>query len=211
MNLFTIVFLTFHSYGYKACMFEYTAATPSPSAAPTTTAPSAAPTTIAPSAAPTTTAPSTAPTVNVCPLMVAKVKVQSLTGLPIEMREVRVFSSDVNVAIGKNATQSSDLDGSHVASKAVDGKWGSWSSASPDTCSAPAWWELDLGEPLPVEKVIFVNRKCNDDVNCSCKLSHAAVALIDDQGKVVTSVTTKDTCGKGWIVRKFPASAANCV
>ena len=125
------------------------------------------------------------------------------------MREVRVYSSDVNVAIGKNATQSSDLDGSRVASKAVDGKWGSWSSAGTDTCSA--WWELDLGEPLPVEKFVIVNKKCNDDVECSCKLSHAAVALIDDQGKVVTSVTTKDTCGKGWVVRNFPASAVNCV
>ena len=125
------------------------------------------------------------------------------------MREVRVYSSDINVAIGKNATQSSDLNGLTVASKAVDGKWKSWSSTGTDICSA--WWELDLGEPLPVEKFVIVNKKCNDDVECSCKLSHAAVALIDDQGKVVTSVTTKDTCGKGWVVRNFPASAVNCV
>ena len=142
--------------------------------------------------------------------MVAKVKVvQSLTGLPIEMHEVRVFSSDVNVAIGKNATQSSDLDGSSVASEAVDGKRGSWSSTGTDTCSA--WWELDLREPLPVEKVTIVNQKCDDDVNCSCKLSHAAVGLFDDPGKVVTSYTTEDTCGKGWIVHNFSASAANCM
>eukprot|EP00956_Cyclotella_meneghiniana_P035661 scaffold116902_cov58-Cyclotella_meneghiniana.AAC.4 len=125
------------------------------------------------------------------------------------MREVRVFSSGVNVAVGKPATQSSDLDGLRVASKAVDGKWGSWSSTgAEDTCSL--WWELDLEDILPVEKVIIVNRKCNDDATCSCKLSHAVVSLIDDQGKTVRAFTTHDTCGKGWIVRNFPASAANC-
>jgi hypothetical protein len=146
--------------------------------------------------------------------MVSKVKVQSLTGLPIEMREVRVFSSDAdNVAIDKNATQSSDLNDSSDASKAVDGKWGSWSSTGTDTCSAScsAWWELDLGAPFPVEKVIIVNRKCNDDVSCSCKLSHATMGLFDDKGNVVQVKNLQDTCGKGWIVRKFPASAANCV
>ena len=115
----------------------------------------------------------------------------------------------INIPSFNCQTWSSDLDGLRVASKAVDGKWGSWSSAGTDTCSA--WWELDLGESLPVEKVIIVNRKCNDDANCSCKLSHAAVSLIDDQGNTAAAFTTKDTCGKGWIVRKFPTSAANCV
>ena len=125
------------------------------------------------------------------------------------MREVRVFSSEVNVAIGKNATQSSDLNDSGIASKAVDGEWGSLSSTGTDTCST--WWELDLGEPFPVEKVIIVNRKCNDDVSCSCKLSHAAMVLFDDQGNVVQAKNLQDTCDKGWIVRKFPASAAYCM
>ena len=125
------------------------------------------------------------------------------------MREVRVFASGENVAIGKNATQSSDLNNSSIASKAVDGKWGSWSSTGTDTGSA--WWELDLEDPFAVEKVIIVNRKCNDDVSCSCKLSHAAMVLFDDQGNVVQIKNLQDTCGKGWIVRNFPMSAANCV
>eukprot|EP00956_Cyclotella_meneghiniana_P022912 scaffold43851_cov40-Cyclotella_meneghiniana.AAC.5 len=182
--------------------------TPSPSATPVTSSPTAAPVTPSPSVAPVTSSPTGAP-VKLCPLKVSKVKVQSLSGLPIEMREVRVFSSGVNVAIGKNATQSSDLNDSSDASKAVDGKWRSWSSTGTDTGSA--WWELDLGEPLPVEKVIIVNRKCNDNVSCSCKLSHAAMVLFDDQGNVVQAKNLQDTCVKGWIVRNFPASAANCV
>ena len=208
MNVITIVFLSQYSNGNDLCQ-GHRGQFIAPSAAPSVSlSPSVAPL-AAPSAAPSVSlSPSAAPTV-VCPLAVAKVKVQSLTGLSIEMREVRVYSSDVNVAIRKNATQSSDLDGSRVASKAVDGKWGSWSSTGTDTGSS--WWELDLGEPLPVEKVVIVNRKCNDDATCSCKLSHAAVGLFDDQGNVVKSFFTKDTCGKGWIVRKFPTSAAYCV
>ena len=140
--------------------------------------------------------------------MAAKVKIQSVSGLPIVIREVRVFSNGTNVAIDKSTTQSSDLNDLSVASKAVDNKWGSWSSTGTDLS---AWWELDLGELLPVEKIIIVNRKCSDDANCSCNLSHAAITLFDNQGKIVSSKTTKDTCGKGWIVRNFPSSAAYCV
>jgi len=154
-----------------------------------------------------TLAPSNSPT-KTCPTIASKVKIQSVSGLPIQMREVRVFSSGVNVAIGRNATQSSDLNGSSIASKSVDDKWGSWSSTGTDGW---LWWELDLGEPLPVEKVIIVNRKCHDDATCSCKLSYAALSLFDNQGKLVASKNTQNTCGKGWIVRKFPQSAANCV
>ena len=120
-------------------------------------------------------------------LMTAKVKIQFLTGLPNKPREVRVFLSNDNVAIDKNATQSSNLnEDSHIASKAVDDKWRSWSST--DTSDLSVWWELDLGETLPVEKVI------SDNPNCSCKLSHAAISMFDDQGKLVASKTTKDTC-----------------
>ena len=200
MNLITKVFISLHSHGEDICKYYYAATGEYlVTAAPTTLSPTAAPVTSAPSAAPTTT----------CPLMAAKVKVQSLTGLPIQMREVRVFSSDINVATGKNATQSSDLDSSLDASKAVDGKWRSWSSTGPDSCSG--WWELDLGELLPVEKVIIVNRKCSDSEKCSCKLSHASIVLFDDEGEVVAIKNTRDTCEKGWIVSKFPASAAHCV
>ena len=211
MNLITMFFVSLHSVGDSLCQ-NYYAGTGQykVTAAPVTSSPTALP----PSAAPITASPSAAPVVS-CPLMAAKVKVQSLTGLPIQMREVRVYSSDINVAIGKNATQSSDLDSSLDASKALDSSWGSWSSTSPwsstgtDTCSG--WWEVDLGESLPVEKVIIVNRKCNDSENCSCKLSHAAIVLFDDQGEVVAIKNTQDTCDKGWIVRRFPASTANCV
>eukprot|EP00956_Cyclotella_meneghiniana_P040426 scaffold195003_cov21-Cyclotella_meneghiniana.AAC.1 len=81
----------------------------------------------------------------------AKVKVKSTTGSPLQMCEVRVFSSDINVAIGKNATQSSDLSSFVNASKAVDGRWGTYSS----TEAGCTWWEVELEESFPIEKIIL--------------------------------------------------------
>eukprot|EP00956_Cyclotella_meneghiniana_P011549 scaffold16210_cov49-Cyclotella_meneghiniana.AAC.2 len=130
----------------------------------------------------------------------AKVKVKSTTESPLQMRKVRVFSSDVNVAIGKNATQSSDLTGISTASKAVDGRWGTYASTGPDSCT---WWEVELGQSFPIEKVILVNRKCPDDPACACQLSFATVSLLDGSGDWVTATINGDTCDRGWIVHKF--------
>ena len=124
------------------------------------------------------------------------------------MREVRVFSNGVNVAIGKNATQSSDLDDTKVASEAVDDKWRTYSSTG-DDCST--WWQVDLGESLPIDKVIIVNRKCVDDPECACKNSFAIVSLLDANGKWVDAKVHGDSCDKGWLVRHFPKVCWNQV
>eukprot|EP00956_Cyclotella_meneghiniana_P009297 scaffold12816_cov65-Cyclotella_meneghiniana.AAC.3 len=129
----------------------------------------------------------------------AKVKVKSTTGSPLQMREVRVFSSDINVAIGKNATQSSDLSSFGTASKAVDGRWGTYFS----TEAGCTWWEVELEETFPIEKIILVNRKCPDDPACACQLSYASVSLLDGSGDWVAAKINGDTCDKGWIVHKF--------
>eukprot|EP00956_Cyclotella_meneghiniana_P038968 scaffold163561_cov64-Cyclotella_meneghiniana.AAC.1 len=78
--------------------------------------------------------------VPICTLTLqSKIKIQSTTGEPLSMREVRVFSGSVNVAIGKTAIQSSDLNESSGPSKAVDGKWGT-KAITGDSCST--WWRL---------------------------------------------------------------------
>eukprot|EP00956_Cyclotella_meneghiniana_P013274 scaffold19059_cov39-Cyclotella_meneghiniana.AAC.1 len=123
---------------------------------------------------------------SLCPLapIATKVKVQSTTGAPLTIRELRIFSDSNNVAIGKNATQSSDLDGTHDASRAVDGRWGTYSSTGEQGCLK--WLEVDLNEPLRVEKVLAVNRKeCSDDPNCGCQLSFASASLLDIDGNWV--------------------------
>eukprot|EP00956_Cyclotella_meneghiniana_P020396 scaffold35970_cov72-Cyclotella_meneghiniana.AAC.1 len=54
-----------------------------------------------------------------CTHSAQKIKIQSTTGKPLSFREVLVYSGDVNIAIGKNATQSSeDLNEDSGASKA---------------------------------------------------------------------------------------------
>ena len=116
------------------------------------------------------------------------------------MREVRVYSDTINVAIGKNAIQSSDLNSVSGASKAVDGRWGTKSSTG-DSCST--WWQVDLEESLPINKVLIVNPKCSDDSSCSCKLSYATISLLNAQDETVWAKVVGDTCNKGWVSRKF--------
>ena len=107
-----------------------------------------------------------------------KVKVQSTTGAPLTMRELRIFSDSINIAVGKNATQSSTLDASKDASKAVDGKWGTYSSTGQQGCG-PEWLEVALEEPVPIGMVRAVNRKCSDVPSCGCQLSHSTASLLD--------------------------------
>ena len=74
----------------------------------------------------------------------AKVKIQSLTGTPIQMFEVEVISDGENVTFGKTATQSSTFKNKKgfSASKAVDGQMDRFSRTKRnDEC---AWWMVDL-------------------------------------------------------------------
>eukprot|EP00956_Cyclotella_meneghiniana_P001932 scaffold2092_cov23-Cyclotella_meneghiniana.AAC.1 len=129
-----------------------------------------------------------------------KVKVQSTTGAPLTIRELRIFSDAINIAIGKNATQSSDLDGTKDASKAVDGKWRTYSSTG-EGCTK--WIEVDLVEPHAIDKVLAVNRKCNDDSSCACQLSYSTASLLDSNGNWVDMQATGNTCNKGWVNYQF--------
>ena len=133
-----------------------------------------------------------------------KIKIQSTTGKPLSMREVRVFSGGINVAIGKNATQSSDSNDESGASKAVDGEWRTISTTG-DSCST--WWEVDLEESITIDKVLIVNPKCSGDSSCSCELSHATISILDANSTTISSNIVGDTCDKGWVSHKFSFEA----
>eukprot|EP00956_Cyclotella_meneghiniana_P004074 scaffold4918_cov46-Cyclotella_meneghiniana.AAC.9 len=130
-----------------------------------------------------------------CTEFANKIKIQSTTGEPLSLREVRVYSGEVNVAIGGNATQSSDLNDDSGASKAVDNKWRSKATTSDDDC-AP-WWQVDLGNSTAINKVVLVNYAK------SCNLSYAAISLLDGDGEYKAAKVLQSTCNKGWAVRKF--------
>lgn len=136
-----------------------------------------------------------------------KIKIQSTTGAPLLMREVRVFSSDVNVAFEKPTTQSSDI-ANYEAGNAVDGKWRTWSSTGSEDCLS--WWEVDLEATYSIDKIIIVNRKCESDTSCSCGLSFASVSILDENDEWVAAALTRDTCDKGWVVPRF-RKPAGCV
>ncbi len=80
----------------------------------------------------------------------------------LTLAEVEVFSAGKNIAAGGKATQSS-TNGSGVAAKAVDGnKDSDWNKGgqthTTNSGSTNPWWELDLGQPMDVEKVNVWNR-----------------------------------------------------
>ncbi|MFE2722611.1 RICIN domain-containing protein [Kitasatospora sp. NPDC059327] len=67
----------------------------------------------------------------------------------------------VNAALGRPATQSSDLNGTTPASRAVDGDTrGAYAdgSLSYTRSDERAWWQTDLGAQLPVRSVELFNR-----------------------------------------------------
>jgi hypothetical protein len=142
-----------------------------------------------------------------------KVKIQSITGEPLHMFEVKVLSSGSNVASGKSASQDSTFKGNSDkfgALKAVDGKEGTFSHTEVDACG---WWEVDLGGAFAIESVKIMNRWCGnptDSSNCLCRLSHAAVSLEDENGNWVDTVVVGDTCGQLEVVHEFGRSDEYC-
>eukprot|EP00804_Cyclotella_cryptica_P022200 CCRYP_011645-RA/>CCRYP_011645-RA protein AED:0.16 eAED:0.55 QI:187/0/0.5/1/1/1/2/0/352 len=184
----------------------------SPSASPTSS-PSRSPSS-SPSRLPTSSpmAPSANPT-SPCFPRASRVKLQSLTGLPIQVFEVHAYSLGANVAAGKVATQSSTYNGNSrfLAGSAVDGKENTFShTAGTDKAS---WWEVDLGGMLPIESVKIVNRWCgssSDPTDCLGRLSHSALVLFDDEGKWVGTTLLGVMSGVHEFEHDFTSSATYC-
>ena len=145
-----------------------------------------------------------------------KVKIeQTSTGQPIQIFQLHVSSSGIDVAQGKNATQSSTWVAkwngkSFNASNAVDGKPMTYSCTNDDP---NAWLEVDLGRNYAVGSLDILNRWCKDITdpqNCLCKLSGATILLIDDSENETTSFSIGDTCGKGHLEYVLDPSPEFC-
>jgi hypothetical protein len=113
------------------------------------------------------------------------------------LKEVQALSSNVNKALNKSASQSSDFNQKTVASNAVDGETDSFSHTA--TSDANAWWEVDLGDDYPIESVNIVNRYCqseSDPGDCLGRISYATLSLINSQGIAVYSTSLGNTTSK---------------
>jgi hypothetical protein len=135
------------------------------------------------------------PTPVSCYPIVTEVRLNSLTGVQLQMFEVQVFSNGMNVAEGKPARQSSTF-GNLKASRAVDGKGNTFSHTNDARSGDYPWWEVNLSGSYPIELVKIINRWCGDpsDPNsCLCRLSYSALSLFDGDKWVMTEVVG-DTC-----------------
>lgn len=78
----------------------------------------------------------------------------------IHLAEVQVFSGTTNVALKGKATQiSTDYGGE--ASRAIDGNTAGEYKANSTTHSTATdnpWWEVDLGQEYPIDKIVIWNR-----------------------------------------------------
>ena len=92
------------------------------------------------------------------------------------MKEVQAFSSNVNKALNKIATQSSDFSKNTGASNAVDGSTGTFSHTAASDVNA--WWEVDLGDDYPIKSENIVNRYCQSELDPSDDLALSEMILI---------------------------------
>eukprot|EP00956_Cyclotella_meneghiniana_P031653 scaffold83776_cov22-Cyclotella_meneghiniana.AAC.2 len=147
------------------------------------------------------------------PRRVSSVKIESTTGAPISLFEVEVISTDgVDVTKGVNVivTQSSTFNDNSKfqASNAIDSTANSFSH----TKFGSAWWEVSWDQPHEIDSVQILNRWCSDvtdPANCLCRLSHATVSLLDDEGSVLATQSTHDTCDKPSL--KLDFSCESCL
>jgi surface protein len=141
----------------------------------------------------------------------SEVRLNSLTGVQLQMIEVQVFSAGINVAEGKPARQSSTYR-NFKASRAVDGKGYTFSHTNDTRGGDYPWWEVYLEASYPIELVKIINRWCGDESDpggCLCRLSYSTLSLFDGEKWVVTKVLG-DTCTTLEWTYVIPTSPALC-
>ena len=134
-------------------------------------------------------------------------RLESTNGENIQIFELKAVSSGINVALQGTATQSSDWNDRFIALNAIDGDENTFSH----TKDSNAFLEVDLLEPRLIDEVVIVNRWCanvGDPHDCLCRLSHANLSLIDDDGSVIVTRQLGDTCGVLRISESFVSDLA---
>ncbi len=110
----------------------------------------------------------------------------------LSLAEVNVFQGDDNIALKGAATQSStDYDG--PAKLAIDGDtnghyFEAKSTTHTKTEESP-WWEVDLGAPAPVGRIVIWNRT---DGDTEARLNNFRASLLDADRKPVWQATFAD-------------------
>ena len=149
-----------------------------------------------PTTSPSFSSGSMAPTYNA--IYASKVKLQTKNEAILNVYEVQVISAisdEVNVALNKNATQSTTF-ADNYASNAVDRNETTYSSTLREV---EAWWQVDLGEKSPIQSVTIINRWCfdiSDQANCLARLSDSTLLLMDEDDTIIDTREIGDTTGQ---------------
>ena len=109
----------------------------------------------------------------------------------LSLAEVQVFSGDKNVALGKTAKQSStdyEAPAAYAVDGNTDGKFDVKSTTHTKSEDNP-WWEVDLGEVQPVERVMVWNRT---DGNVGGRLAGFRIHALDATRKTVWENTVTE-------------------
>ncbi|KAL7478180.1 hypothetical protein ACHAW6_003954 [Cyclotella cf. meneghiniana] len=152
-----------------------------------------------------TTKPTNKPTFPICSISPASIiKFEATTNNPIQVFEVRAYSSGINVAKEGIASQSSTLNNlqKFQASRAIDDN----NSTFSHTDGGSAWWQVSLGQEVGIYSVSILNRWCkdtSDPTKCLCRLSNAELSLLNDEGLVVVSQSLGNTCNKSLLDISF--------
>ncbi len=112
----------------------------------------------------------------------------------LSLAEVQVFSGATNMALHKRSVQDSTSNGG-VAGRAVDGNtdgvWDKNSTTHTNESTTDPLWEVDLGKPTPIDKIVLWNR-----AGYESRLDGCRVMVLDNTRKVVWGAT-RDKCGPG--------------
>ncbi|MEQ8768117.1 MAG: DUF1553 domain-containing protein [Planctomycetota bacterium] len=137
------------------------------------------------------------------------------TGRILSLAEVQVIAGDRNVALEGTATQSSTgYDGpARLAIDGItDGDFFGSRSVTHNQQEDDPWWQVDLGESRPIDRIVIWNRT---DGNIQNRLDSARVSIVSESGQVVWQQTIEkapendrllDVAGSG---RELPIASAS--
>lgn len=112
----------------------------------------------------------------------------------LSLAEVKVYSGEKNVALKRQATQSSEANGGK-AERGVDGntsgEWKHNSVTHTKETTANPWWEVDLGKDVPIDRVSIWNRSILKE-----RLDGFRLILIDAKRNVVRVDATDSDDGE---------------
>lgn len=117
----------------------------------------------------TVAAPSSAPAPGAPPPAMLKgryIRIELKGKVALNLAEVQIFSGDKNIAVQGTAAQSSTAPGGNAA-LAIDGNTDgdmpkSASVILTDAKKSDPWWQVDLGEEMPLNSIVLWNRTDGD-------------------------------------------------